>query len=64
MINLEYAMEPNPDRDGFCSAQFDYPGNDFQNVRGYRPPDLQRLMAHIKKSVQTAFDFSREDAYA
>lgn len=59
-----YFEEPNPDHDGFCSAQFDFPGNDFKNVRGYQPDDLQRLMSHIKQSAQTAFDFSREDAYA
>ena len=59
-----YFEEPNEDRSGFNSAQYDYPGDHFQNVKGYRCDELTRLMKYITNSAKTALEFSREDAYA
>lgn len=59
-----YFEEPNADRSGFNSAQYDYPGDSFQNVKGYDKEDIDNLMKYIVKSAATAFAFSKEDAYA
>ena len=59
-----YFEEPNADRSGFNSAEYNYPGDHFQNIKGYDETELESLMKYITKSANTALAFSREDAYA
>ena len=59
-----YFEQPTKAKNGFKSAQFDYPGTGFSNVVGFTKTDMVKLDNHILRAGQMAFDFSKEKTNA
>ncbi len=54
-----------PNANGFFdSAQINFPGSDFEAVKGFTDEDLKEFREYVDRSGHTAFEFSKEDAYA
>lgn len=58
-----YFERPN-EKGFFDSAQIDYPGSDFEKVKGFSKEDLKEFRKYVDRSGHTALEFSKEDAYA
>ena len=54
-----------PNANGFFdSAQIDYPGSDFEAVKGFTEADLKEFREYVDRSGHTALELSKEDAHA
>ena len=58
-----YFEKPN-EKGFFNSAQIDYPGTDFENVKGFSLDELENFREYVRRSGHTALEFSIEDANA
>ena len=54
-----------PNAEGFFdSAQLDFPGSDFEKIKGFSNEDLEGFRFYVERSGKTALQFSREEANA
>ena len=58
-----YFEKPNS-KGFFDSAQVNFPGSDFEQVKGFTKADLKEFREYIDRSGRTALQFSKEEAYA
>jgi hypothetical protein len=58
-----YFEKPNQ-KGYFDSAQINFPGSDFEQVKGFTEEDLKTFRQYIDRSGHTALEFSKEEAYA
>lgn len=58
-----YFERPN-DKGFFDSAQIDFPGSNFSEVKGFTEEDLKEFREYVDRSGHTAFEFSKENEYA
>lgn len=50
-----------PNDKGFDSAEFRYPGMNFNNIKGFSQNDLSDIIKHIKRLGPHALKFAKED---
>ena len=55
-----YFEQPNSKKNDFKSAQIDYPGGSFVNIRGYRDSEIKGLWEHVAKAGRLAYSFAKE----
>ena len=54
-----------PNAEGFFdSAQLDFPGSDFEKIKGFSNEDLEGFRFYVERSGKTVLEFSREEAKA
>lgn len=58
-----YFEKPNQ-KGFFDSAQINFPGSDFEQVKGFTEEDLKTFRQYVDRSGHTALEFSKEDAHA
>ncbi len=58
-----YFEKPN-EKGFFDSAKINFPGSDFEDVKGFSDEDLKEFREYVDRSGHTALEFSKEEAYA